>query len=128
MGRFSVVARKATTDQYALDPPQKHRRPSDLNDGGQQPDLRRAKSRGHLTAPDINPRIAARLGELRLPSFRPRAFARATPLLCGAARRELTANQFGVEAAVRDERGMCSGFDEASGIQHSDEVGVAHGR
>jgi hypothetical protein len=59
---------------------------------------------------------------------RPRAFARATPLLRGAAKRELMTNQLGVEAAVRDERGMCSRFDEVTGIEHGDEVGVAYRR
>ena len=67
----------------------------------------------------------AAMGELRAPTRVSSARAR---LLRRTAKRELTADQFCVEAAVRDERGMCSGFDEASGIQHGDEVGVAHRR
>jgi hypothetical protein len=54
--------------------------------------------------------------------------ALATLLLRSAAKRNLTADQFGVEAAACDERRMYSGFDEATGVEHGDEIGVVHRR
>ncbi len=51
-----------------------------------------------------------------------------TPLLGGAAGRELTANQLGIEAAAREQLGMVPGLDQAAGLKHRDQFGIAHSR